>query len=140
MPELVAAFTDAGTSDVRTHGQSGNVLFSTDRPAARDSRRRSRGAREALRHPDPRDRPLARRARRDDRRRPADHGSAKLRSEVIFLKHPLTAEKAMAEMPELREGVDAIAPGPGALYFSRVAARATKTRIRCSWRSRSSSR
>ena len=53
---------------------------------------------------------------------PADHGSTKLRSEVIFLKHPLTAEQAMAEVPELREGVDAIAPGPGALYFSRVAA------------------
>ena len=60
---------------------------------------------------------------------PRDHGSKKLRSEVIFLKHPLTAEKAMAEVPELREGVDAIAPGPGALYFSRVAATATKTRI-----------
>jgi len=32
-------------------------------------------------------------------------------------------------MPELREGVDSVAPGPGAVYFSRVAARATKTRI-----------
>jgi hypothetical protein len=32
-------------------------------------------------------------------------------------------------MPELREGVDAVAPGPGAIYFSRVAAHATKTRI-----------
>ena len=32
-------------------------------------------------------------------------------------------------MPELREGVDSVAPGPGAIYFSRVAAQATKTRI-----------
>ena len=60
---------------------------------------------------------------------PADHGSPKLRSDVFFLKHPLTAEEALAELPELREGVDSVAPGPGAIYFSRVAARATKTRI-----------
>ena len=32
-------------------------------------------------------------------------------------------------MPELRDGVDSVAPGPGAIYFSRVAAKATKTRI-----------
>lgn len=60
---------------------------------------------------------------------PADHGSPKLRSDIFFLKQPLTAEEALAEMPELREGVDSVAPGPGAIYFSRVAARATKTRI-----------
>ena len=60
---------------------------------------------------------------------PPDHGSPKLRSDVFFLKHPLTAKEALAEMPELREGVDSVAPGPGAIYFSRVAARATKTRI-----------
>jgi uncharacterized protein (DUF1697 family) len=35
----------------------------------------------------------------------------------------------LAQLPELRESVDAVAPGPGAIYFSRVAARATKTRI-----------
>lgn len=48
---------------------------------------------------------------------------------MFFLRHPLTAEEAIAEMPELREGVDSISTGPGALYFSRVAARATRTRI-----------
>jgi uncharacterized protein (DUF1697 family) len=60
---------------------------------------------------------------------PPDHGSSKLRSDIFFLRHPLTAEEAMAEMPDLRNGVDSIAPGPDALYFSRVAAQATKTRI-----------
>ena len=60
---------------------------------------------------------------------PADHASPKLRSDVIFLKQPLTTAQAFAELPELRDGVDAVAPGPGALYFSRVAAQATKTRI-----------
>jgi uncharacterized protein (DUF1697 family) len=35
----------------------------------------------------------------------------------------------LAQMPELREGVDSVAPGPGAFYVSRVAAQASKTRI-----------
>ena len=62
-------------------------------------------------------------------RAPSDHGSSELRSEVLFLKHPLTAASAIAEFPELREGVDSVAPGPGAIYFSRVRARATQTRF-----------
>jgi uncharacterized protein (DUF1697 family) len=60
---------------------------------------------------------------------PANHGSAELRSDVFFLKHPLTPEEATADLPELREGVDSLTTGPGALYSSRVAARATTTRI-----------
>ncbi len=60
---------------------------------------------------------------------PANLGSAELRSEVFFLKHPLTADEVLAQLPPLRDGVDSIAPGPGALYFSRLAAQATKTRI-----------
>lgn len=35
--------------------------------------------------------------------------SPMLRSEVIFFKHPLTTEQAFAELPELRDGVDAVA-------------------------------
>ncbi|MFD6138000.1 DUF1697 domain-containing protein, partial [Isoptericola sp. NPDC060257] len=60
---------------------------------------------------------------------PPDHSSDALRSEVFFLKHPLTAPEVLAQMPELREGVDAVAPGPGVVYFSRVAAEARRTRI-----------
>ena len=60
---------------------------------------------------------------------PPDHSSGALRSEVFFLKHPLTAREVLAQMPELREGVDAVAPGPGVVYFSRVAAEARRTRI-----------
>lgn len=130
MSDLAASFSDAGYDDVRTHSQSGNVLFTTSRAGGP----RLEKAIETM---------LEKRfgipilvviRSRDElaatiKAAPADHGSKKLRSEVIFLKHPLTAEQAMAEVPELREGVDAIAPGPGALYFSRVAARATKTRI-----------
>ena len=60
---------------------------------------------------------------------PADHGSDRLRSDVFFLKGPRTAATVYADLPGLREGVDSVALGPGALHFSRLAAEATKTRI-----------
>ncbi|MCS5733435.1 DUF1697 domain-containing protein [Herbiconiux daphne] len=71
---------------------------------------------------------------------PPDHASPDLRSEVFFVKHPLTPDEVMAQLPHLRDGVDAIAPEPGALYFSRVKALATKTRIQRLMRCRCSSR
>lgn len=130
MPELVECFRDAGYEEVGTYLQSGNVLFSADHKTGP----KLEAALEAM---------LEQRfgvpllvviRSRDELAQtidaaPADHGSPKLRSEIFFLKHPLTAEEALAEMPELREGVDSVAPGPGAIYFSRVAAQATKTRI-----------
>ncbi len=130
MPELAAAFTDAGYGDVRTHLQSGNVLF-TAKPTSSTvlegaiepalEKRFGISILVVIRSRDELADTIA--------GAPADHGSKDLRSEVIFLKHPLTAKQAMAEVPALREGVDTISPGSGALYFSRVRARATKTRI-----------
>lgn len=130
MPDLVACFADAGYEDVRTHIQSGNVLFRAGRatgPKLEDAVEAMLEERFGF--------PILAVVRSRDElaqtiaAAPAEHGSPDLRSDVFFLRHPLTAEEAMAEMPELREGVDAVASGPGALYFSRVAARATKTRI-----------
>jgi uncharacterized protein (DUF1697 family) len=130
MPELVACFRDAGYGDVSTYLQSGNVLFSADHkkgPKLETEVEAMLERRFGI--------PLLVVIRSRDElaqtidAAPADHGSPKLRSDIFFLKHPLTAEEAFAELPELREGVDSVAPGPGAIYFSRVAARATKTRI-----------
>lgn len=130
MPDLAACFRDAGHRDVRTFIQSGNVLFTPDHaaePELEDALERmleerfhipilvvvrSRGELAAT---------IA--------AAPANHGSEKLRSDVFFLKHALTAEAVYAQLPELREGVDSVALGPGAIYFSRVAAQASKTRI-----------
>jgi uncharacterized protein (DUF1697 family) len=130
MPDLAASFDYAGFMDVRTYIQSGNVLFtadSTDGPELEDAVQRMLEARfhfpilVVLRSRDELAATIA--------GAPANHGSEELRSDVFFLKHPLTAEEAYAQLPELREGVDAAAPGPGAIYFSRVAAQASKTRI-----------
>lgn len=130
MADLAASFRDAGYRDVRTYIQSGNVLFTAD-PATgaplEDEIEQMLEKRFAI--------PIMVVIRSRDElaatiaAAPADHGSAELRSDVFFLKDPREAEAAYASLPELREGVDAVALGPGAIYFSRVAAQATKTRM-----------
>lgn len=130
MPELVGCFQDGGYPQARSVVQSGNVLFDAQPSSGPDleaALERMLADRFGI--------PVLVVVRSHDEfaatvaAAPADHGSAELRSEVFFLKHPLTLDEAWAQLPELREGVDAVAPGPGAIYFSRVAARATTTRI-----------
>jgi len=130
MPALAECFRNAGYEDVRTYLQSGNVVF-TAQPAT------GRALEDDL------DRMLQQRfgfpiptvVRSEDEfaatvgSAPVNHGSRELRSEVFFLKRPLTVEAVLTQMPQLREGVDSISPGPAALYFSRVATLASKTRI-----------
>jgi len=130
MPDLAACFRDAGFGDVRTYIQSGNILFTAHHPAGPELEREiERMLEERFGMPI-----LVVVRSRDELAEtisaaPATHGSDDLRSDVIFLKHPLTAEDAHAELPELREGVDSVALGPGAIYFSRVAAQASRTRL-----------
>jgi len=130
MADLAACFRDAGYQDVRTYIQSGNVVFTADPATGREVE-------------DAVERMLEKRFEipilvvirsRDELAAtiagaPANHGSDELRSDVFFLKDPLAAEAAFAALPELREGVDAVALGPGAIYFSRLAAQAAKTRM-----------
>ncbi|MHA6668249.1 DUF1697 domain-containing protein [Homoserinimonas sp. A447] len=130
MPELAECFRDAGYRNVRTYIQSGNVLFTTARtpgPEPETAIERMLEERFGI--------PLTVVVRSRDElaetiaAAPAGHGSPDLRSDVYFLKAPLTPDEAHAQLPELREGVDSVALGPGALYFSRVKARATETNI-----------
>jgi uncharacterized protein (DUF1697 family) len=130
MTDLAACFRDAEYRDVRTYIQSGNVLFTADRvatPDLEDAVEKMLEERFKL--------PILVVIRSRDElaatiaAAPANHGSEELRSDVFFLKHPLTAEATAAQLPELREGVDSVALGPGAIYFSRVAKQASKTRI-----------
>jgi len=130
MADLADAFRDAGHGEVTTHGQSGNVLFESGRRSGPALERALEGALE-----DRFGMPLlvvvrsrAELAETVDAA-PSDFGSDRYRSDCFFLKHPLTADDVLAELPELKEGVDSIAGGPGVLYFSRVAKLATKTRI-----------
>jgi uncharacterized protein (DUF1697 family) len=130
MPALAECFRSAGYADVRTYLQSGNVLF-TAHPGNGEELEDAleRMLRQRFDSPIP----TIVRSREEFAETiasaPTGHGSNELRSDVFFLKHPLTTDEVLAQMPELREGVDSITPGPGALYFSRVAALASKTRI-----------
>jgi uncharacterized protein (DUF1697 family) len=49
-------------------------------------------------------------------------------SDVVFMRKPLTVKKAMSVV-ELREGVDRVWPGKGVIYFSRLAAKATSSKL-----------
>ena len=130
MSDLVTAFREAGYPDATTYSQSGNVLFTITNAGDHDVEQgiqQMLAARFGL--------PILVVVRSRDEladtvaAAPSGHGAAKLRSEVFFLKHPLTPEAVLRNLPALREGVDSVAPGPGVIYFSRIAARGSKTRI-----------
>jgi uncharacterized protein (DUF1697 family) len=52
----------------------------------------------------------------------------RFRDDVWFLKPPLTAAAAIRALPT-KEGVDRVWPGPGAIYTSRLASKATQSRL-----------
>ena len=130
MSDLREAFEGAGYGDVRTYIQSGNVLFE------------SAGARRSME--DDLERLLERRfgvplvvvARSHDQlrqivlRAPDGFGAApdQYHSDVVFLKAPLTARQAM-NVVVLRDGVDQAWAGKGVVYFARVSAERTRSRM-----------
>jgi uncharacterized protein (DUF1697 family) len=59
---------------------------------------------------------------------PQGFGGADYHSDVAFLKDPLNAAEAMRAV-ELREGVDRAWPGEGVLYFTRLSARRTQSKL-----------
>jgi uncharacterized protein (DUF1697 family) len=130
MADLREAFEAAGFRAVGTYIQSGNVLFESDAP-----RGELEPAIEAL---------VERRfgvpilvvvrshqqLRNVVARAPAGFGEKPdvFHSDTIFLKAPLTAAQAM-RVVQLRDEVDQAWPGAGLLYFARVSARRTQSRM-----------
>ncbi len=131
MPALKAAFEREGFGDVSTYIQSGNVLFSASesRNAALTDRIEEMLARSFDYLPT-----VVVRSKRQMGAivdgAPKTFGSrpAEYRYDVIFLKEPLTARKAIAEVPT-NPAVDMAHAGTGVLYFSRLTARATASRL-----------
>jgi len=130
MPDLRAAFEEHGCTSVATYIQSGSVVFATDRPA-----KGLEGELEAM---------LERRfaipllvvvrshqqLRAIVEKAPAGFGQQPdtYHSDVIFLKAPLTTGQAMSVV-RLRADVDQAWTGTGALYFQRLSARRTASRM-----------
>ena len=130
MADLREAFEADGYTDVTTYIQSGNVLFGSDRPASALERdievmlERRFGV------------PLVvvvrshRQLRAAVEKAPERFGvdPDKHHSDVIFLKGSLSPTAAM-RVVALREGVDQAWTGRGLLYFSRLSARRTESRM-----------
>jgi uncharacterized protein (DUF1697 family) len=130
MAALRTTFEDAGYEDVRTYIQSGNVLFRTTKPA--------RGLEDDIeavleRHLGY---PVLVVVRSHAQLRaivdsaPDGFGADPdtYYSDALFLKPPLTAKQVMALL-ELRDGVDEAWPGRGVVYFARLGAQRTKSKL-----------
>lgn len=130
MAALRSAFEDRGFADVATYIQSGNVVFSS--PKKRDEAcvavERLIEATFGLSIP------VVVRSKAQIVKvvsnAPKGFGTdgALYRSDVIFLKEPMTPREAMKHI-STKDGVDRVWTGAGVLYFDRLNAKATQSRL-----------
>lgn len=133
MADLRAAFEESGYADVSTYIRSGNVLFSSDRPRTEleDHVEEVLERRFGI--------PLVvvvrshRQMRAVVETAPPGFGEQPdtYHSDAIFLRAPLTPKRVMAvvEAGGLREGVDQAWPGTGVVYFARLSAQRTRSKM-----------
>lgn len=130
MADLRDAFDAGGHTSVSTYIQSGNVLFSSDRPASSleadfetllEERFGMRLVVVVRSH---------RQLRNVVQKAPAGFGQHpdQFYSDAVFLKAPLTSRRAMGVV-RLRDGVDRAWPGTGVVYFERLSERRTQSRL-----------
>jgi len=130
MADLRDAFETHGFGDVRTFLNSGNVVFSADSHSS-ELEADIEGLLEArLGMP----LVVVVRSRRQlqnvVRKAPDGFGQQPdtYHSDVIFLKSPLRASDVIGGV-ELREGVDQVWPGTGVVYFARLSARRSRSKM-----------
>jgi uncharacterized protein (DUF1697 family) len=130
MADLREAFDDLGFSAVSTYIQTGNVLFdgsgsTADLEAQIESALEARYGTRLV---------VVVRTHRQLRnvvgKAPDGFGARpdEYHSDVVFLRSPLTSAKAMGVVAR-REGVDEAWPGTGVVYFQRLSARRTQSRM-----------
>lgn len=130
MADLRHAFKAEGYDGVETYIRSGNVLFGSAAPAEGLERELEAMLERRLGMP----LVVVVRSHRQPRaivdEAPDGFGTApdSYHSDVIFLKGPLSAPEAM-RMVELRPEVDQAWAGWGVLYFARLSARRTQSRM-----------
>jgi uncharacterized protein (DUF1697 family) len=123
MAKLRDAFADAGFEDVTTYIASGNVLFTSTRPAAGLEHEIEAALEKAF----GRELVVVVRSQRQLRtvvdKAPEDFLALEgtHHRDAVFLKAPLTAAKAM-KVVKLRDGVDQAWTGTGVVYFARLSA------------------
>src|ERR1700712_5275648 len=130
MAELRTAFEDAGYDDVSTYIQSGNVLFRSTSPARALTAAIERRIEERFGVPivvvvrsHAQLRAVVANAPKRFGATPDTHYS-----DAIFLRPPLTPSQVM-KITTLRDGVDEAWAGRGVVYFARLGAERTKSRL-----------
>lgn len=130
MAELRAAFEGAGHTDVSTYIQSGNVLFRSSAPRAAIEADVERMLERHLGFPIVVVVRSHAQLRAVVARAPATFGTqaGTYHSDAIFLRSPLTPNQVM-KIVKLRDGVDRAWTGSGVVYFERLSAERTKSRM-----------
>jgi uncharacterized protein (DUF1697 family) len=130
MADLRAAFVDAGFTDVVTYIQSGNVVFDTTLPTRSLEAHIESALEQRFGHPIV----VVTRSRGQMRAVVADAPQGfgtqpgSYHSDVMVLKAPLTSAQVM-EVVALKPEVDRAWPGHGVVYFERLSARRTESRL-----------
>ena len=130
MSELRSAVEDAGHTDVTTYIQSGNVLFRSSVPQADLETDLEHALERRFGFPMTVVVRSHRQLRSVVERAPAGFGTepSRYHSDAIFLHAPVTATQVM-KLVRLRDGVDRAWPGTGVVYFQRLSAERTKSRL-----------
>lgn len=131
MITLAACFEEHGFADVATYIQSGNVVFAARASSAAAMTRRVEAMlADALALPISVVLRTAAEMQKTLSAAPPSFGArtGTYRYDVAFLKAPLDAQTALAQVPT-RPGVDEVHAGPGALYFRRLIAKASQSRM-----------
>lgn len=130
MADLRACLLDYGLAEVRTYIQSGNVVFSSSAPKSS----LEAGIRRALSKRFAYDAELVLRTLSQMKtvveEAPQGFGSEPktYRYDVMFLLDSLSPKRALRELPT-NEGVDTIHAGRTVVYFRRLIAKATQSRL-----------
>lgn len=130
MADLRRAFENAGYGAVRTYINSGNVQFESDADRSKLEDRLEAMLEDRFGIP----LVVVVRSRRQLRnivaKAPEGFGQRPdlYHSDVVFLRHPLTPRQAMSVI-QLREGVDQAWPSNGVVYFARLSARRTRSKM-----------
>jgi uncharacterized protein (DUF1697 family) len=129
MADLRAAVEGMGFTDVATHIQSGNVLFRAPRQRG-DKLASGLEAELSRRFGTELKAVVLTRAQLNAviERAPDGYGAKSELCDVLFVRKPLTVKRTFGLL-DLREGIDRAWPGPGVVYFSRLASRASGSRI-----------
>ncbi|HEX9636216.1 MAG TPA: DUF1697 domain-containing protein [Acidobacteriota bacterium] len=130
MADLKACFESQGFQGVATYIQSGNVVFKAGAAQARLVSQIEKALTAAFNYRASVVLRSARQMRDTVAGAPRGFGSepAEFRYDVLFLKDTLEPAAALKQVP-VQPGVDRVFAGPGALYFSRLIAKASQSRL-----------